>query len=178
MKTEVIFSGIGGQGLQKGSMILAEAAVSEGKEVTRPSSYGGEVTGGFSESEIIISDEPIDFPGVLTPDIFITFSQEGYDRWISKLTKTSQVFFDPDLVKTIQPAKAVHLAVPATRIAAKLGSKLAANMVILGVVIEMTGLVSYNNLSKVIKEKTGDFAELNLKAVNEGIKFSQKQQKG
>ncbi|MBM3147457.1 MAG: 2-oxoacid:acceptor oxidoreductase family protein, partial [Actinobacteria bacterium] len=68
-RQEYRLSGSGGQGLQLAAVILAEAATAIGKEVVQTQSYGPEARGGASRSEVIISDWPIDFPELESPDV-------------------------------------------------------------------------------------------------------------
>jgi len=174
VKKEIVFVGKGGQGLGLMGRILALTAISEKKEVASSPSYGAEVTGGLSQSEVIISDKTIDFPGVLAPDILVVMSQEGYDNWISKVSKKTKIFFDSDLVKTILPRRASHISISSTRQATQLSSQKVANMIMLGAVVGITRLVSLSNLFEVVKEETGKFAETNLDAVREGYKLGKK----
>jgi 2-oxoglutarate ferredoxin oxidoreductase subunit gamma len=84
MRQEIILSGAGGQGLIVAGAILAEAAgVHEAREVVQSQSYGIQARGGASQSTVIISDGPINFPEVLTPDILLCLSQEAYARGVS-----------------------------------------------------------------------------------------------
>jgi len=55
-KWEVDLIGTGGQGMVTVSIILAEAAVHEGRNVVQSQNYGPEVRGGHSTSYVIMSD--------------------------------------------------------------------------------------------------------------------------
>ena len=59
MKKQLRLSGSGGQGVITAAILLAEAAVAEGKEAAQSQSYGPEARGGASKAEVIISDETI-----------------------------------------------------------------------------------------------------------------------
>ncbi len=61
---EMRLSGSGGQGLILAGIILAEAALLDGKNAIQSQSYGPEARGGASKAEVIISDADIDFPKV------------------------------------------------------------------------------------------------------------------
>ena len=52
---ELRLSGSGGQGLILAGIILAEAALLDGKNVVQSQSYGPEARGGASKSEVIIA---------------------------------------------------------------------------------------------------------------------------
>jgi 2-oxoglutarate ferredoxin oxidoreductase subunit gamma len=88
MTIEVRLSGSGGQGIIFIGRILAEAAgVFEGKNAVQSSSYGGQVRGGSSRSDVLISpaDEEIDFPEVLDADILLAMNQEAADEYSEKV---------------------------------------------------------------------------------------------
>ena len=69
MKHNFRFSGTGGQGLITAGIILAEAAILDGKEAIQSQSYGPEARGGSSKAEAIISDDKIYFGRVTCPDV-------------------------------------------------------------------------------------------------------------
>ena len=64
---EIRLSGFGGQGLITAGIILADAAIKEGKQAVQTQSYGPEARGGASKSEVIISDTTVDYPKVKEP---------------------------------------------------------------------------------------------------------------
>ena len=69
---ELRLSGEGGQGLVLAGKILAEAAaIYEGINATQSQSYGPEARGGASRSEVILSDEDIDFPKAVQLDLLL-----------------------------------------------------------------------------------------------------------
>ena len=76
MMKQIVLSGTGGQGLILAGIILAEAAVLDGKQAIQTQSYGPEARGGASKAEVIISDEAIDYPKVLDADVLLAMSQE------------------------------------------------------------------------------------------------------
>ena len=75
MKKELRLSGTGGQGLILAGIILAEAALLDGKLAIQSQSYGPEARGGASKSEVIISDKAIHFPKVTNPGLLLAMSQ-------------------------------------------------------------------------------------------------------
>ena len=77
MKHEFRFSGTGGQGLITAGIILAEAALLDGKLAIQSQSYGPEARGGSSKAEVIVSDETIHFPRVTHPNVLLVMSQEA-----------------------------------------------------------------------------------------------------
>ena len=77
MRVEFRLSGSGGQGLLLAGIVLAEAAILEGKNAVQTQSYGPEARGGASKSEVIISDGPIDYPKATIVDICLAMTQEA-----------------------------------------------------------------------------------------------------
>ena len=64
--------GTGGQGLVLAGIILAEAAaLYEGRHTVQTQAYGPESRGGASKSEVLISDEEIDYPKAGDVDLFL-----------------------------------------------------------------------------------------------------------
>jgi len=170
MKKEIIFFGKGGQGLGVMGKILALSAILEGKEVSSSPSYGGEVTGGLSQSEVIVSDEKIDFPTVLEPDILIIFSQMAIPKTKNKI----MIFYDPDLIDAGKLSKNHELIpVPATKMAMEIsGERSIANMIMLGAVIAKTQMVKPESIIKIIHEELKvKNPELNEKAFMEGFRL-------
>ncbi|MBI2626526.1 MAG: 2-oxoacid:acceptor oxidoreductase family protein [Candidatus Nealsonbacteria bacterium] len=174
MRKELVFIGEGGQGIVLMGHIFAKAVQLDGREVAFVPSYGAAARGGKCASSIVVSDGSILFPGVMSPDILVAMSQEGYNYWISKISSESKVLFDPDTVRIIQSAVAPHVPAMAIKIASGLGSKMAANMVMLGSLAAITEMVSAISLSEAVKKESGKFADINLKALEEGCKINKR----
>ncbi|MCP3952204.1 MAG: 2-oxoacid:ferredoxin oxidoreductase subunit gamma, partial [Desulfobacterales bacterium] len=78
-RKRIVFSGSGGQGVITAAIILAEAAVlHEGMNATQSQSYGAAARGGATRSDIIISEDEINFPVVTQPNVLICLTQEAY----------------------------------------------------------------------------------------------------
>jgi hypothetical protein len=75
---EIRLSGSGGQGLILMGIILAEGiGIYEGKFVAQTQSYGPEARGGVSKSEVIVSDEEIDYPKAMRLDLLLAMNQKS-----------------------------------------------------------------------------------------------------
>jgi len=131
MRTEIRISGYGGQGVVLAGYILGKAiALHSGLEAVMTQSYGPEARGGASSANVVISDEPVDYPFVLHPDILVALSQEAYTRFRPTAKPEARVFIDQDLV--IPFGNDQPYSIPATRLAEQLGRRIVANMVMLG----------------------------------------------
>ncbi len=175
-RTEVRIAGFGGQGVILAGIVLGHAAaVHEGKKAVQTQSYGAETRGGAARSEVVISNEKIDYPKVISADITIAMSQESFERYGADLRSGSLLFVDADLVPRLAEAtKGTVYRVPATKMAAEEFKKtLVANMVMLGAVASVTGVVRLGSLKKSI----GDIApkgsaDLNMQALDQGFEWA------
>ena len=65
MEREILFTGIGGQGIQLMAKVLAQAAADEGRHTMLFGLYGGAMRGGPSDSTVVIGDGPIEAPPIV-----------------------------------------------------------------------------------------------------------------
>ncbi|MCL0059567.1 2-oxoacid:acceptor oxidoreductase family protein [Dehalococcoidia bacterium] len=175
---QIRLCGLGGQGIVLGGTILGYAGINDGKWVAGSSSYGAEARGSACRSEVIISDEPIIFPHVTRPDILIAMSQEAYDKYIKDMGRDGEtVIYDEQMVCTKEISGLRQLGFPAGSVATKeLENKLVANMVILGIVAEVTRIVSRNALLSAIEKNVPErFRALNLRAAELGLALGRAQ---
>lgn len=168
-RQEICVSGSGGQGIILAGIVLARAAVIDGKNAVQTQSYGPESRGGACWSEVIISEEEIDYPKTLSLDVLLAMQQEALERHIAKLKKEGILLIDSLLVKTVPSGKDDKniFALPFTTIANNsLGNILVANMVALGGLVEITHLVSLESLKQSVVENVKEkFVDLNTKAL-------------
>jgi len=177
-RVEIILCGFGGQGILTAGYMLGAAAVRyDNKESSFVPSYGPEARGGECASRIVIANEPIDYPFITQVDIMVAMSQPAYSKYIEWLKEGGIVIYDQDLVHLDERAKKASkvYSIPATRIAERLGNRIVANVVMLGYLCALTGVVSYDALKKAIRDRVPKkFLELNLKAFEEGYEYGKK----
>lgn len=166
---EIRLAGSGGQGLILAGLILAEAvAIHDGRNAIQTQSYGPEARGGASKSEVIISDGSIDYPKVMSADVLLALSQEACDKYFYGLKPEGLLVVDSDLVERVPSNRAVE--VPVTKLAEEVtGRAITANIVGLGLVGGLTGIVSREALEKAVAERVPKgSAEDNLRAMAAG----------
>ncbi len=171
---EVRIGGFGGQGVVTMAIVVAEtASLYDNKFVVQTQSYGPEARGGASKSEIVISDEEIDYPKVLQPDVFVVLSRAAYLEYIHGLKENGVLIIDEDLVEIEgELPKGVKVyKIPATRIADKeVGNKQATNVVMLGAFTVITKVLSVEGLKARIEERWPRFIKSNMLALELGMK--------
>jgi 2-oxoglutarate ferredoxin oxidoreductase subunit gamma len=175
-KTEVRIAGIGGQGVVLSGVILGRAAsLYDGKRAIQTQAYGSDIRGGDVCCELIISDEEIVYPAVKNPDILIVLAQKVLNSNIGDLKKRGALIVDSDLVDTEETKKAAtHCGAPFNRIAIdELGNRIVSNMIMLGFVVERTGIVSFDALKQAVADLVPPKTlEMNLRALERGVSLA------
>lgn len=167
---EIRLSGSGGQGLILAGIILAEAAIAEGKMAVQTQSYGPEARGGASKAEVIVSDGEIDYPKVGKADIFVAMNQEACNKYIGLLKDDAIAIIDTTYVKEIPPCAAKVYRMPISRMAIKeVGKEMVANIVVLGALTAITQIVNKEAMQKAVLARIPKGTEeLNMKAFEVG----------
>lgn len=172
---QIVLSGVGGQGLISCGCLIAEAAVVyDNIYATLSSSYGVETRGTFTKSDIIISDREIYYPEVLEEDIVLSLAQVAYDRYVSKLEPGAYLFYDSGMVVNVQESKADQFGFAFTDMARELGSVTAANIIALGAITGMTGMLRPESVLKAIEDTYREkprVMEQNIRAFQRGLEL-------
>jgi 2-oxoglutarate ferredoxin oxidoreductase subunit gamma len=172
MRHEIRFSGFGGQGIILSAVIIGRAAVMyDNKYAVQTQVYGPEARGGASMSAVIIDDDPILYPEVSIPDIYVIMSQEGFEKYGANAQETAVMLIDSTLVQS-RP-KCRYIEIPATREAKQtLKKDIVANIVMLGALVAATHVVSEEALKKAILDSVPKGTEeLNQKAMQLGLQL-------
>ena len=176
MKQNFRFSGTGGQGLITAGIILAEAALLDGKLAVQSQSYGPEARGGSSKAEVIISDKPIRFGRVTHPDTLLVMSQEAADKFSGDCDESSLIITDSLFVKEVRAKDARRVDLPITHTAREAcGKPLFANIVALGAVVALTKCVTTESLERAVLDRVPKGTEdANKKALAAGYALGTK----
>lgn len=149
---EIRLSGEGGQGLVLAGKVLAEAAaIYDNKNATQSQSYGPEARGGASRSEVIISDEDIDYPKATNIDLLLALTQESCDRYSKDLKPNGILIVDSEAVPKLPAGSYQVFALPIIETARiKIGRALVANIVALGVIVKLSNLITLEAVEQAI----------------------------
>jgi 2-oxoglutarate ferredoxin oxidoreductase subunit gamma len=172
---DIRLSGEGGQGLVLAGRILAEAAaIYDDKNATQSQSYGPEARGGASRSEVIISDEDIDYPKAVSIDLLLAFTQESCNKYAKDLKENGILLLDSGAVAKVPEGSFKVYKVPITEIAReRVGKAVVANIVALGIIVELTKVVSVEALeAAVLSRVPKGTEELNVKAFRTGMEVA------
>ena len=181
MRVEVRFAGFGGQGIIKSGIIMGTAAcIYARKNAVQTQSYGPESRGGACKSEVVITEDEIDFPKVIRPDILIAMSQHAYNEYAEDLKSGGTLIMDSHMIPHEKEiGKTLVFRVPATKIAEKIGNRIVANIVMLGAVAAITKLLDKKAIREAIKGNVPRGTEkLNLKAFEKGYEYGKRLLRG
>jgi 2-oxoglutarate ferredoxin oxidoreductase subunit gamma len=178
VRREVRIAGFGGQGVVTLGTILAVAAgIHEDLEVAQTQSYGPEARGGACRSDVVISDEPIDYTKPMALDLFIALSPAAMEQyWAEVREGRTVVLVDKTLVPRTPEHSPPVLAVEATQIAEEeFKDRVVANMIMLGAMAAISGWISLEALEQTLKGRiSGRGLEAGRAALKRGYDLGMK----
>jgi Pyruvate/2-oxoacid:ferredoxin oxidoreductase gamma subunit len=141
MEREIVFTGVGGQGIQLMAKVLAQAVATDGGHAMLFGVYGGAMRGSSSESTLVIGDAPIEAPPIVPACwSIVAMDRAALPALLPKLRPGGILFVD-DRVAVPPSAGITPVAVPATRLAVQAGNALGAAMIMLGAFVAHTRVV-------------------------------------
>lgn len=174
MEHRCIFAGFGGQGIISLGSLVTNAGMVDNRQVTFFPSYGIAMRGGMANCTVVVSDEAIRSPIVNEPNIVMVMDEASYDGFQGKVVPGGLLFVNSSLVgkKASRPdIRTVHIE--ATRIALENGDGRMANMVMLGAIIRLTGLVSFaaveTTINKIAAIRLQNLVDKNLHVMKLGF---------
>jgi 2-oxoglutarate ferredoxin oxidoreductase subunit gamma len=151
-------------------IILAEAAgIYDGRYVAQTQNYGPEARGGSSKSEVVISDEEIDYPEAMNLDLLLAMNQSSCDDYYPDLKPEGLLIVDSTFVTQVPTSNAFQI--PFTRIAReKFQREVVANIIALGALSQFSSMVSPKAVeSAVLRRVPKGTEKLNHDALRIGI---------
>ncbi len=176
---EMIISGFGGQGILFMGQVLAHAANDIGRNVSWLPSYGPEMRGGTANCMLCISNEAINSPLVLRPNILVAMNKPSLLRFQSQLAPGGWLIVNEDMVDVDTDRKNIKIVkVKADTIATELGNLKISNMVALGTLIGFTGIVTLEEtldaFHDMVPEDKKKIIPLNDEALKRGYEIGKK----
>ena len=174
---EIRLGGSGGQGLILAGVILGEAAsIYDDRNAVQTQSYGPEARGGMSKADVIISDGEIDYPKASSVDLLLALTQSSFNGYIKDVKDGGTVVYDTDLVSDVKEGNYRLVGLPIIRTAVKgLGKSMVANIVSLGAIVGLTGMVSREAVEKSLMSRAPrGTEEVNRRALYAGYELVSK----
>lgn len=189
MNTDIILSGVGGQGILSIATIIGAAAINDNLYIKQAEVHGMSQRGGDVQSNLRISSAPIasDLIPLGKADLIISLEPMEAMRYLPYLKKDGWVITNtvpfvnipdyPDLHALIQSIEAMphHVALDVAAIASEAASPRAANIVLLGAAAPFLGIdiaKIEDGIRSVFARKGDAIVEMNLKAFRAGLKVA------
>lgn len=191
MKTDIILSGVGGQGILSIAAIIGEAALKEGLYMKQSEVHGMSQRGGDVQSNLRLSDKPIasDLIPIGQADLIISLEPMEALRYLPYLSKEGWLVTNtkpytnipnyPEMDKVMAELnKLPHkVLLDVETIAKEIGSPRTANMVMLGAATPFLG-IDYEKIADGIRSifgrKGDEIVAVNLKALQAGYEIATK----
>ncbi|TDY60553.1 2-oxoglutarate ferredoxin oxidoreductase subunit gamma [Aminivibrio pyruvatiphilus] len=169
----LLAAGFGGQGVMVLGQLVAYTGIEEGRHVTWIPSYGPEMRGGTANCGVVLSDDEIGSPVVDKADVLVIMNQPSLSKFLDRVKPGGVLVYNSDLVQYNGSRTDISsVGLPASSMAFELGSDKITNIVILGAVVESSGIVNNDVCVETIKEKLGKkkpkFLPMNLEAYEKG----------
>jgi 2-oxoisovalerate ferredoxin oxidoreductase beta subunit len=168
---EVRIAGFGGQGVLLLGEVLAEAGLDAGLEVSWLPSYGPEMRSGTSNCHVRLSRQAIDSPLVTSPNVLVAMNEPSLRKFDKSVRAGGWVIYNGQEFPADCMREGVHvLALPFTELADELGDKRAANMVMLGALLEIAGVLPQVSIDDALRRlvKNPRWVELDERALARG----------
>lgn len=180
METNLCVAGFGGQGVMTLGKFLASATCdSTDKNVTFFPSYGAEQRGGTANCFVVISDETIGAPLGDVMDDLIVMNGPSLAKFIDTLKTGGNLFINSSIVSDEIARNDVRLIkAPITEMALEMGNAKVLNVIMLGVYVGYTNVVSPEVVWDTIEHKLGKkpkLLPLNKEAFEKGLEIGRSQ---
>src|SRR5579864_900339 len=167
-------AGFGGQGVLLLGQLLIEMGMREGLGVSWLPSYGPEMRSGSAHCHVCLSKERIGSPLVSRPDVLVAMNEFSLRKFAPEVASGGLILYSGASLPADFAAPGVQvLAIPAAEIADKLGSTKAANIVMMGALLEETECLASGTALRVLEDKVKklDLLEIDRKALTAGRLF-------
>lgn len=172
MRYEIRLAGSGGQGLVLAGLVLAEAALLGDYIVVHSQNYGPEARGGNSVSEVIISDEAIDFPRTTGLDMLVALNQRSCNENLPDMKEDGLVIVDTSAVKKVLWGRVLRVPLQ-ERAAHAFSDTRVVNMLALGVLTTFCPLIQEESMTQALSHRMPSGSlERNLEAFKAGISMA------
>lgn len=166
-------AGFGGQGVLLLGQILAEAGMREGLEVSWLPSYGPEMRSGRAHCHVRLGSQRIGSPLVEHPDVLVAMNEISLRKFAPQVRREGLILYNRESLPPDFTAPARVICIPASDMADQLGAAKAANMVMLGALLELTGDLPESTILAVMESAVRKVAllEVNRQAIRAGRQF-------
>ena len=163
-------AGFGGQGVLMLGEVLAEAGLDAGYEVSWLPSYGPEMRSGTSNCHVRLGNHAIDSPLVSSPNVLLALNEPSLRKFLPAVEEGGIVLYNDREIPSDCVRRDVRMvALPFTELADALGAAKVGNIVMLGALLEATGMLDQDRVVGALKRLVHPrFFDLDLAALARG----------
>jgi len=171
MIVPIRFIGSGGQGNVLAAYVLGNAAVRYGLNAVQTAMYSAQVRGAPTRADVIISNEDVYDVRAEEPTYLIVMSQSAV--YAFKNTRPKIVIAESNVSEIPMRYEKLY-KIDAINIAKSLGSLNVQNMVFLGFLVKLLGIIPIEVVEQSIRDNVSPkWADLDIKALREGYKLAE-----
>lgn len=174
MKCELLFSGIGGQGVITLGETLCDAAIKAGYNVTFVPFYGQEKRGGRTMCNIVIS-ESVESPIISAADIMMIMDERSLGDYQDLMATDGTLILNSSMIDLEPTCKCGSVQkIPFYDIAQELGNPKTANVVALGYIAKLLPMIPYDTIAAEVEKsfaKKPKLIPINLEALRKGYEY-------
>ena len=144
---EILFAGLGGQGVLTCGLIVAEVAVFNGRTATWSPSYGSAMRGGSANCTVKYSEDMVYNPSLDEPDLLLAMNESALTMYGPLVKKGGVILVNSDLV-TGEGFERTDLSmhrVPCSSLAQQIGQPKGANVIMTAAIIRLLDDFSYDD---------------------------------
>ncbi|HEY2469415.1 MAG TPA: 2-oxoacid:acceptor oxidoreductase family protein [Terracidiphilus sp.] len=164
-------AGFGGQGVLLLGEVLAEAGLDVGLEVSWLPSYGPEMRSGTSNCHVRVSREPVDSPLVTVPNFLVAMNEPSLRKFDRSVKPGGWIIYNGEALPEDCRRNDVNaIALDFTLAADQLGDPRAANMVMLGALLEISAALPQASIDAALRRlvKSERWYQLDERALARG----------
>lgn len=150
---DLMFAGIGGQGVLTAGKILMKIAAANGKNVCWTSEYSAEMRGGSALCRVVISDEEIGTPYPDVLDVLCCMTEGAYEKYVGQVHDGGTVIVNSSLFgERDYPENLNVYGIDAMDIAHEINNPRGANIVLLGAMIKATNMIEAEKFETTLRD--------------------------
>lgn len=175
---EVVFAGLGGQGVLTCGLVISQIAVAKAYNATWIPQYGAAMRGGTANCTVKFGEGMVYNPAQEEPNILLAMNNPSFNKFVNIVAAGGIVVVDSSLVTCDTSVRddITVIKVPSTEMAIELGHAKGANIIMAGVIAKVSGDFTeeegLSGMNEMFRKKgKSKFEEMNSKAFKLGYNF-------
>jgi 2-oxoisovalerate ferredoxin oxidoreductase beta subunit len=171
LDVRVRVAGFGGQGVLLLGELLVDAGLDAGYEVSWLPSYGPEMRSGTSNCHVRLSSNANDSPLVSRPNVLLALNEPSLRKFLPSVEPGGVVLYNSEeSAEGCSRPDVRMMTMSFTEMADHLGNSKVTNIVMLGALLEVTGLLEEERIREALRRrvKNQKLFELDLAALTKG----------